>query len=379
VLVQRLALKLARHVDPAFLATALRELVRSPELEISLAAVRLLHQGQRLFWLELLRSEGRPEVRRLIAELGTTTSPHPSNHVGLLIQATRLLSGEQDPGLKRLLIAYLLGEGRKELAWGDGWRPSRWHELALLLYGLRGDNEVGLQAAELYAHAEARRQAAYTTLLNGPPSRAQIAELRLCGDGRALPVLERVAATSLTEWSDRGGDDNGAGGLPYPDVAYPLTPLALAAIDTILTRLHPPLTSPPTNALTPELEGIFRAALQREIRGQLQLPGRLRFNRVYVVLLDSAEREDHRRRTRRVCFLLGYAGEPYLDFFEEAEDYSRHCRLDARGVLSSLEEFRNQWGGTVYPDDPERTERERRQAQAANTRLHALLRQKGFV
>jgi hypothetical protein len=189
--------------------------------------------------LELLRSEGCPEVRRLIAELGTTTSQHRSNHVGLLTQATRLLSHEQDPALKQLLSAYLLREGRKELAWSDGWRPSRWQQLALLLYDLQGDPEVGLQAAELYAHAEAWRQAAYTALLNGSPSRAQIEELRLCGDGRALPVLERVAAANLTEWSDRGGDDNGAGGLPYPEVAYPLTPLALAAIDAIQARLSP--------------------------------------------------------------------------------------------------------------------------------------------
>jgi hypothetical protein len=45
VQIQRLALKLAGYLDPAPLANPLRELARSAELEISLAAVRLLHQG----------------------------------------------------------------------------------------------------------------------------------------------------------------------------------------------------------------------------------------------------------------------------------------------------------------------------------------------
>ena len=40
--------------------------------------------------------------------------------------------------------------------------------------------------------------------------------------------------------------------------------------------------------------------------------------------------------------VLGYAGEPFLDFFAQAENYSRHCRIDVCGVLSSLEKFRDQ-------------------------------------
>jgi hypothetical protein len=73
----------------------------------------------------------------------------------------------------------------------------------------------------------------------------------------------------------------------------------------------------------------------------------------------------------------------FLDYYRVDNDNdgqtSRHGRIRGDGTVEPLENFEGQWGRQTFPDDPAKTEAELQRMMAHNTRVKALLREKGFL
>lgn len=68
----------------------------------------------------------------------------------------------------------------------------------------------------------------------------------------------------------------------------------------------------------------------------------------------------------------------YLDLFASTDTQSWHKRIENDGTITALENFKGEFGRTIYPDDPERTKREWDEIQANNDNVASVLVSKGL-
>jgi hypothetical protein len=128
-------------------------------------------------------------------------------------------------------------------------------------------------------------------------------------------------------------------------------------------------------------------SLPREVRATIaaalatvwphEIPGRIPLrDRVFFARRDAAGRSEHLQlfadRDERGFF---------IDYYRVDNDgeRSRHGRIREDGTAEPLENLEGQFGFPVFPDDPERTERERERIFAHNIAVLELLRAKGFI
>jgi hypothetical protein len=128
----------------------------------------------------------------------------------------------------------------------------------------------------------------------------------------------------------------------------------------------------------PAIRAAFLAALQPLSKHAAALPDPLPVGGRAIRLSDpsaTGSREEIR-------VLAGQTGDGdgakfYLDYFRVKSDVSVHGRIHEDGRVEKLENYEGQFGITVFPN-PADTEREKQRVADHNTRVRAVLRQKGF-
>lgn len=121
---------------------------------------------------------------------------------------------------------------------------------------------------------------------------------------------------------------------------------------------------------------IFAKSFREANHGKASLPKKFRFNEVNEIEFYT----DGMRGGCTVRFFLkeNDSGEWFLDLFGYDDYSSWHKRINQKGEITDLENFKGQFGRPVYPDDPERTEREHREIQEHNDKVRQLLIEKGL-
>ncbi|GAB5564125.1 MAG: hypothetical protein Wins2KO_11880 [Winogradskyella sp.] len=71
-------------------------------------------------------------------------------------------------------------------------------------------------------------------------------------------------------------------------------------------------------------------------------------------------------------------GKWYLDLFGSDDYCSWHKRINHNGKIINLENYKGEFGRTIYPNDPEKTEKENKEIQDHNNGVHKLLVDKGL-
>ena len=79
----------------------------------------------------------------------------------------------------------------------------------------------------------------------------------------------------------------------------------------------------------------------------------------------------------RFFIKLNDIGEWYLDLFGWDDNCSWHKRINNKGKITNLENFKGEFGRPFYPDNPERTARENKEIQNNNDFVHKLLIEQG--
>lgn len=121
---------------------------------------------------------------------------------------------------------------------------------------------------------------------------------------------------------------------------------------------------------------VFRAAFKRANHGKLDLPRDTEAGKIY----DMECYPDGMRNGYSARFFIAQNenGEYFLELLGSSDYASWHKHIDRHGKISDLENYEGQFGRNEYPDDPERTEKERTTIQEHNDRLHRHLLQKGL-
>jgi hypothetical protein len=131
--------------------------------------------------------------------------------------------------------------------------------------------------------------------------------------------------------------------------------------------------------LSPELYEFFSTYLKQSVTKDSPLPPSLEFNHVYSIWI-KASYDDY-----RVQFVISPPQNSYLDYYIPYGEYgantrcSFHGRIMATGERMNLENYQGEWGDKIYPDDPDRTIREREAMTIHNQQVTAILKAKGFV
>ena len=122
------------------------------------------------------------------------------------------------------------------------------------------------------------------------------------------------------------------------------------------------------------IRGVFLAALQPLSKHAAALPDPLPVGGRALRLSDPSATGS--REELRV--LAGSDGAAfYLDYYRVKGEISAHGRIHEDGRVEKLESYEGQFGINVFPN-PADTEREKQRVADHNTRVRAVLRQKGF-
>ncbi len=114
----------------------------------------------------------------------------------------------------------------------------------------------------------------------------------------------------------------------------------------------------------------------RACHGRLVLPDEISTHKINEV---EQYNDGNRGLIRiRFRFTTGQNGLPIVELFANDDYSSWYQTIEVSGRITNLEGYRGQFGRAIYPDDPERTQREWEENQAHNVRLHAELVAKGL-
>lgn len=119
---------------------------------------------------------------------------------------------------------------------------------------------------------------------------------------------------------------------------------------------------------------IFRAAFKQANYGNLSLPNEIDISKIYdIETYPNGMRDGYSARFR---FTKDDSNNYQLELVG-GDDYSTwHKHIDHTGTIATLDTYEVPL--TIYPEDPDRTEREHREIQDHNDRLQKLLRAKGL-
>jgi hypothetical protein len=121
---------------------------------------------------------------------------------------------------------------------------------------------------------------------------------------------------------------------------------------------------------------IFRSAFKRANHGKISMPKRIDVSKIYdIEFYPNGMRAGYKVRFR----IIKNDNQDYLLELFGGDDHSTwHKRIDHNGNITDLDNYKGQYGRTLYPEDPERTARENKEIQDFNETLHKLLIEKGL-
>lgn len=121
---------------------------------------------------------------------------------------------------------------------------------------------------------------------------------------------------------------------------------------------------------------IFSKAFCQANDGKVKFPKKFQFDQVNKIEFYS----NGMRGGCTVRFILKQtgSGEWFLDLYAYDDYCSWHKRINQKGEIIDLENFKGQFGRPVYPDDPERTAREHQEIQDHNDKVRQILVEKGL-
>ncbi|CAM4125697.1 hypothetical protein FLWE109334_11765 [Flavobacterium weaverense] len=128
--------------------------------------------------------------------------------------------------------------------------------------------------------------------------------------------------------------------------------------------------------MTSEQLIIFRKAFKIATSGFINLPKVVSLEKITEIEFYS----EGMRGGHKVRFFVkkNELEEFYIDLFGSDDYSSFHKRIEKDGNIIELNNYKGQFGRTIYPDDPEKTESEHLEIQKHNSELHKELIEKGL-
>ena len=122
---------------------------------------------------------------------------------------------------------------------------------------------------------------------------------------------------------------------------------------------------------------IFRSAFKRANDGKISMPNRIDVSKIYdIEFYPNGMRDGYKVRFR---IMKGDNQDYLLELFGSDGNSTWHKRIDRNGNITDLDNYKGQYGRTIFPDDPEKTEREHKEIQDFNENLLKLLVEKGLA
>lgn len=155
-------------------------------------------------------------------------------------------------------------------------------------------------------------------------------------------------------------------GAPFCSAARPLAPMDYTS------RMTRAITVPPA------ARAAFVAALEGSSDHRAAIPDPLPMGRVLRIVDRTVESKEE------LMVLAGKGEQGYfMDYYRRDSDRdgytSSHGRVRDNGAIERLENYEGQWGRQTFPNDPAKTEAERRRMYAHNDHVREILRAKGFI
>ena len=128
--------------------------------------------------------------------------------------------------------------------------------------------------------------------------------------------------------------------------------------------------------MTSEQLNIFRKAFKNATSGYISLPKEINLEKITEIEFYS----EGMRGGHKVRFFItkNEKEELYIDLFGSDDYSSFHKRIEKNGNIIDLKNYKGQFGRNIYPDDPEKTEREHSEIQKHNEELQKELIEKGL-
>ena len=128
--------------------------------------------------------------------------------------------------------------------------------------------------------------------------------------------------------------------------------------------------------MTKEQLNIFKSAFKRANYGKISMPNRIDPLKIYEIEFYT----NGMRGGYKVRFKIEKEDNQkyFLELLGSNDNSSWHKRIEQDGNIIELENYKGQFGRTIYADDPERTEKERIIIQEYNNALHQSLIEKGL-
>lgn len=128
--------------------------------------------------------------------------------------------------------------------------------------------------------------------------------------------------------------------------------------------------------MTKEQLNIFKSAFKRANYGKIAMPNRIDTSKIY----DIEFYPNGMRGGYKVRFKIFKDDDQkyFLDLFGSDDNSNWHKRIEQNGNIIELESYKGQFGRTIYPDNPEKTEKEHMVIQEYNNDLQKKLIQKGL-
>jgi hypothetical protein len=128
--------------------------------------------------------------------------------------------------------------------------------------------------------------------------------------------------------------------------------------------------------MTTEQLNVFRIAFKKATSGNISLPKQVNIEKITEIEFYS----EGMRGGHKVRFFIkkNEREDFYLDLFGSDDYSSFHKRIEKDGSIIDLKNYKGQFGRKIYPDDPEKTEKEHLEIQKYNEKLQKELVEKGL-
>lgn len=123
---------------------------------------------------------------------------------------------------------------------------------------------------------------------------------------------------------------------------------------------------------------LFISKLKATFGETLQFPETICFDTVYKVVDPKAIEHRKLRGHWEISFMVINPGKPYMDYYAAGDDYSSHQRMDEKGNIADLENFKGQFGWPVYEDE-QKTREAHKAIKEHNQEVQQILLSKGFM
>ena len=120
---------------------------------------------------------------------------------------------------------------------------------------------------------------------------------------------------------------------------------------------------------------IFQRAFKKANYGKISLPNKIDFDKITEIKFwTDGMRGGY---SSRFIFRLNDSNEPFLEFLSSSDYQSWHKLIKSNGEIIDLENYKGQFGRTVYAD-VEKTAKENAKMDQFNQKLHQELVDKGL-